>query len=83
MARRDDHTSSPVSTLAERTTRRFGTGTRYDLLLAVIPLAFALAIGLGAAFDFPIRDGVLGASLIGIAALLDGLFLNPPGSAAG
>lgn len=83
MARRDEYTISPASTLDQRPTRGPEAGRRYDFLLAIIPVAFALAIGLGTAFGLPVRHAVLGASVVGIAALLDGLFFNPPGNALG
>lgn len=52
--------------------------SRYDLLLAVVPLAFAvglLAAGLG---EVPFRVAMSAAATVGALALVDGLFRNPP-----
>ena len=52
--------------------------SRYDLLLAVVPLSFVaglLAVGLA---DVPFRVAMSSAAAVGALALVDGLFLNPP-----
>lgn len=56
-----------------------GSGpSRYDLVLAVVPLAFLAALLLTALADVPLRVGLVGAGIVGALALVDGLFLNPP-----
>ena len=52
--------------------------SRYDPLLAVVPLSFVaglLAVGLA---DVPFRVAMSSAAAVGALALVDGLFLNPP-----
>lgn len=53
---------------------------RYDLLLAVIPLAFALAVAVAEAAGIPLEAAMLGASVVGFLTLVDALFLRPPSS---
>lgn len=52
--------------------------SRYDLLLAVVPIAFILGVLLAEIGIVPIRVSLAGAAGIGALALLDALFLNPP-----
>lgn len=52
--------------------------SRYDLLLAIIPLAFLLALLAGFALSIPPQLSLVAASVIGAVALVDGLFRNPP-----
>ncbi len=52
--------------------------SRYDLVLAVIPVAFVLATGVAAVTGLSLRAGVLVASLAGALAVVDALFLHPP-----
>lgn len=57
--------------------------SRYDLVLAVIPAAFLLA---GVASQFvaaPTHQVVAAATTVGVLALVDGLFVNPPQSGSG
>lgn len=63
---------------------RFGLGRvsasigRYDLLLAVIPLAFAVTTAASELLGVPIETAMVAASVVGVLALVDGLFLRPP-----
>lgn len=57
--------------------------SRYDLVLAVIPAAFLLAALLGTAGAVPAPAAVTAASLVGVLAMVDALFLNPPDRPAG
>lgn len=59
------------------------TLTRYDLVLAVIPSAFVVAMLLGHVFSLSVEASAVVASAVGVLALLDGLFLNPPGTGDG
>ena len=52
--------------------------TRYDLVLAVIPAAFAAALLAGQVLSLSAEVSVAFASMVGLLALADGLFLNPP-----
>lgn len=52
--------------------------SRYDLHLAVVPVAFLVALLVGAAVDAPLRIRLASAALASLVPLVDGLFLNPP-----
>lgn len=52
--------------------------SRYDLVLAVIPSAFLVALLLGHVLAIPARTALFGASVVGGLALFDALFVNPP-----
>lgn len=54
--------------------------SRYDLLLAVIPAAFLFAGITSQVLSVAPRATLVGATLVGALALLDGLFVNPPRS---
>lgn len=77
MERSDDATPSSLRRLPGRLER----ASRYDFVLALIPLAFVAALGFGTLLPIPSRSALLGAATIGVAALLDALFMNPPGRA--
>lgn len=57
--------------------------TRYDLVLAVIPSAFVVALLAGHVLSLSVEASAVFASIVGGLALLDGLFLNPPESGGG
>ena len=52
--------------------------SRYDLLLAVIPLVFATMFAVQAAFGVPFRAAVTAGALLSAIAVVDALFVNPP-----
>jgi len=52
--------------------------SRYDLLLAAIPLVFAVVLAVHAALGVPVGVAVGAGALVSGAAVLDALFLNPP-----
>lgn len=52
--------------------------SRYDLLLAVVPVAFLLGLLAVGLTDVPLRVAMSSAAAVGALALVDGLFLNPP-----
>jgi hypothetical protein len=52
--------------------------SRYDLLLAVIPLALLAAWGVGQAFALPTWIALGAGAIAALPALVDGLALNPP-----
>ena len=60
--------------------RRF---SRYDLILAAIPTAFLLAVVAGRFLSIPTHVVLTGATGVGVLALVDGLFVNPPRSGSG
>ena len=66
----------------------FGTGvrrrfSRYDLLLAVIPLAFVTMTAASALLDIPLETAMVVASVIGALAMVDGMVLRPPSGHGG
>lgn len=54
--------------------------SRYDLVLVLIPAAFLLAALFGSLFSIPLNVALIGAGLVGVLAVLDGVFWNPPAS---
>lgn len=71
-------TVSLVRTAFDRATAIRRQASRYDLVLAVIPAAFVAAVLVGSAapVSFTTTAGI--ASAIGLLAVVDALFLNPP-----
>ncbi|SER16848.1 hypothetical protein [Natrinema salaciae] len=51
---------------------------RYDLLLGLIPTAFAAAFLAGRVFGLPLEATLLGGVAVASLALFDGLFFRPP-----
>lgn len=74
MVQRDIAAFERVARLAEY----WSTISRYDLLLGLIPTAFAVAFLTGRLFDLPFEATVLGGVAIASIAMLDGLFFRPP-----
>mgnify|MGYP006304857551 CR=1 FL=1 len=58
--------------------RVFGQLTRYDLVLTVIPLVFALAVVATASLSVPFLAALAGSAVVSGLVLADALFLNPP-----
>lgn len=52
--------------------------SRYDLLLWIIPAAFLLALVVSLVLSTPMERTFVAASVVGVLALFDGLFRNPP-----
>ena len=52
--------------------------SRYDLVLLIVPLAFLGATLASALAGVSTHSALLGASLVGAAAVADGLFRRPP-----
>lgn len=52
--------------------------SRYDLVLAVIPAAFVLAVVVAELFGVPVRESLLAAAGVGGLAVVDAVFVNPP-----
>lgn len=57
--------------------------SRYDLLLAVIPLAIGGAMLTGRVLDVPLETALLGGVAVALLAVIDGLFLRPPSGMQG
>lgn len=54
------------------------TVSRYDLVLAIIPAAFVVALLASVFLSLPLRTVLPASSLVGVLALADSLYLNPP-----
>jgi hypothetical protein len=52
--------------------------TRYDLLLAVLPIVFLVSLLVGVVFSISIEFTLMAGSLLGVIALIDALFVHPP-----
>jgi len=52
--------------------------TRYDVLLALIPLALLIPLVASGVSAVPLHVALAGGSAFGVAVLSDALFLNPP-----
>lgn len=52
--------------------------SRYDLLLVVVPAAFLVGLLAAGLADVPFEVAMGLAAAVGVLALVDGLFLNPP-----
>lgn len=53
--------------------------SRYDLVLAVIPTAFITALVAANLLQLSTQTTLVAAAIVGALALLDALFINPPG----
>ncbi len=73
MASDDDATAS--GTVREPTR----TLSRYDLVLAVIPLAFLVAVSVAYVTSTALQHALVSAAGASVLALVDALFLRPPG----
>jgi len=58
--------------------RLFGQLSRYDLVLAAVPLLFAVPLALHAALAVPFYPAVGASAGVSAALVVDALFLNPP-----
>ncbi|USZ72095.1 hypothetical protein [Natronosalvus halobius] len=56
---------------------------RYDLHLAIIPLAFLTTAGASLLADIAFESALMMASLVGLVAMLDGMVLRPPNGHGG
>ncbi|MBZ6495158.1 hypothetical protein [Natrinema longum] len=52
--------------------------TRYDLLLGIIPLAFAVALVTATMLGLSVVQTLLIAGVVGAFAVVDACYLNPP-----
>lgn len=61
-----------------RLRRTVPTIGRYDLLLAIIPLALGGGLLAGAATGVPLETALVAGTVLAALAVIDGLFVNPP-----
>ena len=73
--------TTPTDRIASRTTDGAIAVSRYDLVLAVVPVAFLLAFAAGLLSSIPLHAAMAIGSLAGTAAVADALFVDPPGDA--
>lgn len=52
--------------------------SRYDVVLAFIPVAFLLGFAASVFLSTSLQFGLVVASTVSVAAIVDSLFLNPP-----
>jgi len=52
--------------------------SRHDLVLAVIPSVFVMAILVGHLLSLSVQTSIWVASLLGALVVIDALFVNPP-----
>lgn len=52
--------------------------SRYDLVLAVVPAAFAFALAASTTLSVPPRVALTAASAVGALVVADALFVHPP-----
>ena len=64
----------PLETLVDVLT----AATRYDLVLGVVPVAFAIALVVAYVAGVTVPLALTGAAVVGIAAIVDALFVHPP-----
>lgn len=57
--------------------------SRYDLILAAIPLAFVAALVAAVTLGVPLRSTMGAASMVGALAVGDAIFRNPPTNSGG
>jgi uncharacterized membrane protein len=69
------HWTHELATLVAKLRRRF---TRHDFVLALIPVTFLLTAGVAGLLGLSTRTALAGWSVVGLFALADALFLNPP-----
>ncbi|WP_255169240.1 hypothetical protein [Natrononativus amylolyticus] len=69
-----DRDPDPLTTLVEVLT----AATRYDFALAVIPLAFVVAVVAATALNLTVIQALVPAAVIGIIVIVDACYLNPP-----
>lgn len=75
MATSDNHGLPPRRTGSELSLEAL---TRYDLVLAIIPTVFLVAVLVGQLLSIPTQVALAGAAVLGAFAVCDALFLNPP-----
>jgi len=70
-----------IDGISERSTANRGVGPardRYDLLLALIPLAFLVAVLAVHVLPVTLRQALGAASVVCLLGIVDGVYRNPP-----
>lgn len=70
--------TEPSDRIVSRTVQGAMNISRYDLVLAVVPVAFLLAVGGGLLSPVPVYAAMAIGSLVAGAAVVDALFIDPP-----
>lgn len=78
-----EQTASRVGATVDRMDGIARQISRYDLVLAVIPAAFVAAVLVGSAASVSFTATTGAASAVGLLAVVDALFLNPPRESSG
>ncbi len=58
---------------------RVRTISRYDVVLGIIPIVFMVSLLMASIGSLTVEEAIAGSSIIAVLALIDALFLNPPG----
>jgi hypothetical protein len=68
----------PGRPISRRALDRLSSPTRYDAVLAAIPLVFALGLAVHALAGVSLYLTVTGSAVTGVVLLVDAIYLNPP-----
>ncbi|PSQ19340.1 hypothetical protein BRD04_10225 [Halobacteriales archaeon QS_9_67_17] len=74
--------TTPPDRIVSRTIAGATAVSRYDLVLAVVPVALLLGLAAGLLSSVPLYVAMAVGSLVGAAAVADALFIDPPTNAA-
>jgi len=74
--------TTPTNRIVSRTTDGATVVSRYDLVLAVVPVALLLGLAAGLLSSIPLHAAMAVGSLVGAAAVADALFVDPPTNTA-
>ena len=74
--------TTPTDRIVSRTTDGATVVTRYDLVLAIVPVALLLGLATGLLSSVPLYAAMAIGSLVGAVAVADALFIDPPANAA-
>jgi hypothetical protein len=75
---RSDTDDSSLPASPSSVSERVATLSRYDLVLAVIPLTFLLSALGASVFTIPMHRAVAIGGVVCLFALFDAMFINPP-----
>ena len=74
--------TTPTDRVVSRTIAGATAVSRYDLVLAVVPVALLLGLVAGLLSSIPLHAAMAVGSLVGAAAVADTLLVDPPANAA-
>lgn len=75
-----DDTGTGQPPAGEQLERPLGSLSRYDLVLAVIPLVFGLALVSHTVLSLPLSTTMAASAVVTGVLVVDAMFLNPPAS---